>query len=189
MKRKCQVSLQSVIVAVLTPLVAPLLDSRSLERTKPISLNSQRPAETDAKVLYSNFTAIHPHHWEGAEGSGHWRPEGEEMGSDTGFMILFSAFLLLKVLWLTDKHTHTYFSTTGAHIEVYLHYCNLKCSYEPSLPVTPHKLQLKFTLCPLYLHLHLFQWGSYNDSDTVVQRGKKTYTAPHVHTQYTHWNM
>lgn len=102
------VSLWFGIVAFPTPLFTPLHDSRSLKRRKPFSRNSQRAADTHSEVLCSNFTAIHHHHREGAEGSGHWRPEGEEMGSDMGFTLLFSPFLspLSKVLWLPGEHTH-----------------------------------------------------------------------------------
>lgn len=94
-----------------TLMAAPLQDSGSLERRKPISLNSQRAAHRDTEVLHSNFTAINPHHSDGAGGSGRWQPEGKEMGSDSGRTPLYP--ILLDLLFsprrgsqrLSWKHT------------------------------------------------------------------------------------
>lgn len=121
-------------LSFLTPLTAPLQDSSSVERRKPISLNSQRATQRDTEVLHSNFTVISLHRCEGAEGSGRWQPQGEEMGSDSGCIhpilsYLFSPFSSPPVwassgfLWLAQRHTHTHtethFPTSGnTHWEV-----------------------------------------------------------------------
>lgn len=117
-------------------MAALLQDSGSLERRKPISLNSLKSAQRDAEVLHNNFTAIDPHHCEGAEGSGWWQPEGEEIDSGSGCIplhpilsyLLFPPFFSPHItacsvfLGLADKRRDT-FLQLETHTEkfIYIH--------------------------------------------------------------------
>lgn len=145
-------------------MAAPLQDSGSLERRKPISLNSQRAAQRDTEVLHSNFTAINPHHSDGAGGSGRWQPEGKEMGSDSGRTPLYP--ILLDLLFsprrgsqrLSWKHTPEKKKFICVHSISDIHtlsYVSLPTQTNPH--TLTHRLLLEYTLCPprLFLYLHL----------------------------------
>lgn len=172
MKRRCQVRSYYVIVSFLTPLVAPLHDSSSLERRKNLRLHSQRAAQTDTKVLYSNFTTINLHHCEGGQ------PEGKEMGSDLGSQLLFSPFFIpsypsLFMVSLAGRwaYTETRFSTTGAlkSLFTFLQSPMFTCTFSPCQDHTSFSSSSHCVLCDINISasisLRKLQWQGHCSSE------------------------
>ena len=185
-----------------TLIAAPLQDSGSLERRKPISLNSQRAAQRDTEVLHSNFTAINPHHSDGAGGSGRRQPEGKEMGSDSGRTPLYPILLDLLFSPRRGSQRLSWKHTQKKKKKVYLHSFNLRYSHTflrfPSHKNKPthadfcssthHALRGFFYICissrpgesaPTASSRELVMTERF-----VAQEGKRTHTHTHTH-KYT----